>query len=408
MADHAEQLVGTLFRVLSEQGHPEVQHALLERYQSQATADRGELTENLFSDLVTILHEQVETQEQIAVLTTAIERLLSRLTAVIDAAPVAMLVVDSDNEIQVWNDGAERIFGWSDTEVRRQPYSKVLAASSETTEILARLQEGEQLHGVETQHVDRHGTRLDVRIWAAPVQTHGTESTGGVCIVSDITEQKQREQRLAVLNRVLRHNIRTDVNIIQAHLEMLAEEYEDENEHVQIMDERLTNIVELSQAARNIEQLQDVSETQQTTMNLGTVLRERVEQLRAESPAARVSCELPDSLPVVAHELLPYAFDNVLDNAIEHNSSKRPEVSVSASNEPSTNRVTVSVTDNGPGLPQIEREVLTAETESALTHSSGLGLWLTRWIVRSSDGSITVEESATGGTAISVQLRRPG
>jgi signal transduction histidine kinase len=189
---------------------------------------------------------------------------------------------------------------------------------------------------------------------------------------------------------------------------MLAEEYEDENEHVQIMDERLTNIVELSQAARNIEQLQDASETEQTTINLGVMLRERVEQLRAESPAARVSCELPDSLPVVAHELLPYAFDNVLDNAIEHNSSKRPEVSVSASSEPSTNRVTVSVTDNGPGLPQIEREVLTAETESALTHSSGLGLWLTRWIVRSSDGSITVEESATGGTAISVRLRQPG
>lgn len=407
MADHTEQLVGTLFRVLSEEGHPELQQALLEVYQTQATTDRGELTESLFSELVTILHEHVETQTQIEVLTTAVERLLSRLTAVVDAAPVAILVVDADNEIQVWNDGAERIFGWSDSEVRRQPYGEVLGDTTETAEILTRLQNGEQLHGVETQHVDRHGTRLDVRIWAAPVQTHDTESTGGVCIVSDITAQKQREQRLAVLNRVLRHNIRNDVNVVQAHLDMLAEECESENEHIQVMEERLTDIVELSQAARNIEQLQD-DETEQTIIELGPVLQERAEQLRIESPAARVSCEVPGSLPVVAHELLPYAVDNVLDNAIEHNSSEQPAVSVSAAEDSSGGRVTVEISDNGPGLPSTEREVLTADTETALTHSSGLGLWLTRWIVRSSDGSITVEESSTSGTTISICLRQAG
>ncbi|WP_267164100.1 PAS domain S-box protein [Halovenus salina] len=407
MANHTEQLVGTLFRVLSEEGHPELQQALLEVYQSQATTDRGELTENLFSELVAILHEHVETQAQIEILTTAVERLLSRLTAIVDAAPVAMLVVDADNEIQVWNDGAERIFGWSDSEVRRRSYGEVLGATAETTEILTRLQNGKQLHGVETQHVDRHGTRLDVRIWAAPVQTHDTESTGGVCIVSDITAQKQREQRLAVLNRVLRHNIRNDVNVLQAHLDMLAEEYESENDHIQVMEKRITNIVELSQAARNIEQLKD-DETEQTIIELGPVLQERAEQLRVESPAARVSCEVPGSLPVVAHELLPYAFDNVLDNAIEHNSSAQPTVSVSAAGNSSRNRVTVKISDNGPGLPSTEREVLTADTETALTHSSGLGLWLTRWIVRSSDGSITVEESSTSGTTISVCLRQAG
>ncbi|MFC7058293.1 PAS domain-containing protein [Halovenus salina] len=189
MANHTEQLVGTLFRVLSEEGHPELQQALLEVYQSQATTDRGELTENLFSELVAILHEHVETQAQIEILTTAVERLLSRLTAIVDAAPVAMLVVDADNEIQVWNDGAERIFGWSDSEVRRRSYGEVLGATAETTEILTRLQNGKQLHGVETQHVDRHGTRLDVRIWAAPVQTHDTESTG-VCVSSAISQHR--------------------------------------------------------------------------------------------------------------------------------------------------------------------------------------------------------------------------
>ncbi|WP_283401571.1 PAS domain S-box protein [Halorubrum sp. DM2] len=406
MADHAEQLVGTLFRVLSEEGHEETQQALLKAYQSQATTEREELTQDLFSDLLTVLHRQLDTEAQVDILTTAVERLLNRFTAVVEAAPVAILVVDADGMVQVWNNGAERIFGWTDTEVRRQMYPQVLSSSSGTTEeILPRLQNNEQLHGVEARHTHKNGSVLDVRIWAAPVQTQDEEFSGAVLIISDITDQKQREQRLTVLNRVLRHNIRNDVNVIQGRLEMLVDDLSIENEHTDIINKHLSNIIELSQTARNIEQLQDDSEAERTTVDLGVMLRKRVEQLRIKSQNSHISDEIPESLSVVAHELLPYAFDNILDNAIEHNDSEIPRVTVAVEVGPSQNHVTVSVADNGPGLPSIEQEVLTSETETSLSHSSGLGLWLTRWIVRSSGGSITVRESEFGGTCVSVRLR---
>jgi signal transduction histidine kinase len=118
-----------------------------------------------------------------------------------------------------------------------------------------------------------------------------------------------------------------------------------------------------------------------------------------------VAGEVPDALSVVGHELLPCAFDNVLDNAIEHNDSGTPRVDVAARTDESEEYAVVTVADDGPGLPRAEREVLTSETETSLTHSSGLGLWLTRWIVRSSDGSITVAESELGGTRVSIRLR---
>jgi PAS domain S-box-containing protein len=405
MADHAEQLVGTLFRVLSEGEYAGAREALLNTYHSQATSDRDELTEDLFSELITVLHEQIDAETEADILTTATERLVTRFTAVVEAAPVGILVVDEEGAIQLWNDGAERIFGWSDTEVRRRTYPEVLTESDETTgDFLHRLRSGDQLHGVEARHAHKNGALLDVRIWAAPIRTQDDVFRGGVFVVSDITEQKLREQRLAVLNRVLRHNIRNDVNVIQAHLEMLAGDRPGDDEHLQIVHERLSNIVELSQTARNIEQLQD-EEAEPTTIDLGAMLRERVDRLRAESRPARVSSDLPDSLPVVAHELLPYAFDNILDNAIEHNDSDVPRVDISTDVDASRNHVTVDVADNGPGLPSMERKVLTSETETSLEHSSGLGLWLTRWIVRSSDGSVAVREDASGGTCVSVRLR---
>ncbi|PYZ02701.1 hypothetical protein C8039_04105 [Halogeometricum sp. wsp3] len=39
-------------------------------------------------------------------------------------------------------------------------------------------------------------------------------------------------------------------------------------------------------------------------------------------------------------------------------------------------RRTIRIEDDGPGLPETEREVLTTRTETPLTHSAGMGLWL--------------------------------
>ncbi len=250
------------------------------------------------------------------VLTRAAERLLNRFLTVVETAPVAIVIVDSDGAVQVWNDGAERLFGWSDAEMRGRVYPDALTAAVETDEQFhARLRDGEQLHGVETQHTHADGGRRDVRVWAAPIQTQADDFDGGVFVVSDITEQKRREQRLSVLNRVLRHNIRTDVTVIRGHL----------------------------------------------------------------------------------------------DNAVEHNDSDTPRVDIEATvtteSESAGRHVVVRVADNGPGLPPMERRVLASEVETQLDHSSGLGLWLTRWIVQSSDGSISVLDSDFGGTCVAVRLR---
>lgn len=110
---------------------------------------------------------------------------------------------------------------------------------------------------------------------------------------------------------------------------------------------------------------------------------------------------------VVGHELLPYALDNVLDNAVEHNDAVPPRIEVIAEPEPGSDRVTLRVADNGPGLPDTEESVLATGAETPLSHSKGTGLWLTQWIVRESDGSVSVSESRLGGTAIEIHLRRP-
>jgi len=135
---------------------------------------------------------------------------------------------------------------------------------------------------------------------------------------------------------------------------------------------------------------QTEQEGDQTVIDLGSVLPERVARLQAEYPTAEIRTSIPETAPVVAHELLPYAYDNVLENALEHNDARTPRLEIDVSEETNDqhNSLTVRIEDNGPGLPETEREVLRSESETPLSHSSGMRLWLTRWIVRSSKGDL--------------------
>ena len=408
MNGHTDQLIGALFRVLAADGHEEAQQLLLETYRQQAMADREELAQNLFVDCLTVLTERLDAETGADVLTTAVQYLGDRLTAVIEAVPIAIVVVDTDRSIQLWNDGATRMFGWSEAEMHHRRYPDCLTVASDAGSFDDRLRAGESLAGIEAQHRHRNGSVLDVRIWAAPLQAADEGFGGATFAISDITARKQREQRLSVLNRVLRHDIRTDVNVIQGHLTMLADESSADDRHLERIRQRLTNITELSDAARRVDRLDGDSGADTTTIDLGAVIEERLGQLEADYPAAVVTATLPDTAPAIGHELLPDALDNVLENAVVHNPSPTPRVDVTVS-EPTADDDywTVRIADDGPGLPAAERDVLTAATETPLSHSSGIGIWLARWIVRSADGRLAVEPSPSGGTCVVFRLLKP-
>ena len=68
-------------------------------------------------------------------------------------------------------------------------------------------------------------------------------------------------------------------------------------------------------------------------------------------------------------------------------------------------RVSVRIADDGPRLPPVERRVLRTAEETQLTHSTGLGLWLTNWIVRASSGRIDV--ASDDGATVVIELPTP-
>ena len=232
----------------------------------------------------------------------------------------------------------------------------------------------------------------------------------GVLVTSrDVTERRGYEQRLRVLNRVLRHDLRNDVNVILGNVDLLKSELSSEGRRrARTIEEKSMELVDLSEKARQIDYTVHHMGNTMRSVDVCETLGRHLDLVRAEHPDALVTYDAPDGEFVYADDLLGSALDNVLENAIEHNDRSRPEVHVSVDpvSVGGVDYVDVRVADNGPGIHEEERRILTKRTETPLHHASGLGLWLVNWIVDNSDGELLFEENRPRGSVVTLRLRR--
>lgn len=213
------------------------------------------------------------------------------------------------------------------------------------------------------------------------------------------TTQELNQQNL-VMNRVLRHNIRNDMNIILGYAQRLESEVDNPPEElVKPIQRKAMEVVDLSRSARRIE---EVKEAAGEAVEVTQVVRDKVESVRETNPEVRVSSDLPQEAWVFADAMLSSVIENVVENAIEHN-DRKPEIEVTVREVESW--IEIVIADNGPGIPDQERDVLLDEDATQIKHGNGLGLWLVKWFVKEYGGELELEENDPRGTVIVLRLQ---
>lgn len=219
------------------------------------------------------------------------------------------------------------------------------------------------------------------------------ELLGHTLALFDVTTREIRRQRLQVLNRILRHNLRNRLDVIRAHAE------ETGNSHIIENTDRLD---ELSTKARRLETLMQRADTGETATDLESVATQVVDEATDSYHAAEMQVDVPDVPLKINHELCRYALEQLVENAVEHNDGASPRVDVTGSKTDIGVRLVIA--DDGPGIPKAEIDVITSGTERDLTHGSGLGLWGANWAIQAVGGSLSFESSRLGGAAVIVDL----
>jgi signal transduction histidine kinase len=215
----------------------------------------------------------------------------------------------------------------------------------------------------------------------------------------DVTDRRTREERLAVLNRVLRHNVRNELDVVLAD----AERIEDDDLRAGIR-ESATDLVALSERAREAEDVMTTSTDSPESVDLSAVARSAAEEYRSANPEADVTVSCPDELVISTRRaVVREVLSELVDNAITHSdeSPASVEVTVRAGTEAAAELV---VADDGPGIPERERRILADGNETQLEHGRGLGLWFVNWAVRRLGGDVSFGENDPRGSVVTVRL----
>jgi signal transduction histidine kinase len=213
---------------------------------------------------------------------------------------------------------------------------------------------------------------------------------------------KRLSQRLSVLNRVLRHDIRNEVTVIHGNAERILDGVEEDAPALTIK-RKVTELHRLSESAREMESLLAFEEIPTETVDIADLIEAERRSLIRDG-TVDIETSIPDEAWATANPKIDTAVGHIVENAIEHNDSESPKVEIDVS--VSEEEVELVVADNGPGLPEEEVNALERGHETDIDHASGLGLWLANWVVTESDGDLTFECDDPGGTTVRINLPR--
>ena len=278
--------------------------------------------------------------------------------------------------------------------------------------------------GGESVEVSASGRVLAVSV--SPVYDARDRHAGYALVARDVTEDRRREQRLAVLDRVFRHNIRNTMNAVVGPTAVLADRLEGEDaETAATALSAGESVLALSEKVRAVESMM-TGPVEPTDIPLAEFLDSAVRSVR-EDVRFTVEVDVPTDCRVRTDPtVLSVVLENVLENAAVHtavddgpgNRGESVELDATETDvpagEPGAERVAlrgphvhvavedrdggclVHVSDEGPGIPPAELDVLRAGVETALEHASGVGLWAIHWGTSRLNGAVRFQPSDRG------------
>jgi len=321
----------------------------------------------------------------------------------IDEAGIGVTMYDRDGRFEYVNQYYAQVLGTTRETLGSTPVWEVISdLDADTFDAFWSSFAPEETHATETEHVRTDGSAVPVETITTAVKIDGRRHH--LATVREITSRRERRQQSEVLHRIIRHNLRNDLSVILGHAEILTTALDgDAESSAAIILETAEDLRGLTDAVNDAADLID-RDVVRRPIDAVDMLREATEQVRSESDAT-VRTDLPEEQYVLADDPLRTAFDQLLANAVKHNESEEPRISVrTACAAERDGWCTIEIEDDGPGIPEYELAVLTAGEETSLKHGSGVGLWIVHWAVTRYGGKLEFEESPSGGSIVRIDL----
>jgi len=342
-------------------------------------------TDDGFAGSVGVVHDRSELEAERSRFANLFER---EPAAVVDAA-----VTDDGAVVRRVNPAFADTFGVDPDAAPGRRLDELVAPAADRLDELAG-------KGVDDPIEIERQTPEGLRTFLFQAVRYGTSEDGPLVfgIYTDITERKESERRIRMLNRVFRHNIANTNGVVTGYLDLLVDRLDGEAAtFAEKALEAATRVDDIAASLRKIERTVD-HRTGDDTSPLSEIVGAAATTARDAYPALTVEYDVPPA-SVGGGVLLETALDELLENVAVH-AGEAPTVEIDGRVADGT--ITLRVTDDGPGIPRREREVLSGDSDiDQLEHSRGLGLWLVHHASASLGGSL---EFADDGRTVVLEL----
>jgi len=249
----------------------------------------------------------------------------------------------------------------------------------------------------------RSDRTFDIRYY--PIGDDDGNVEGVVATMRDLTDQIERKQHIAALDRMLRHTLHNELNVILGYAEMIREQSPEAVADLAVTIEDVADRI-LEQADKEREIVDLLSEpSDPTPLDLATVVESAVGEVAEAHPDAEITVEVPSDVHLHSIPELERAIEELVENAVVHTEDGTPRVRITAVAHETA--VELRVADDGPGIPAEERGVISGDRDiDSLTHSSGMGLWLVKRILSRIDGDVWFEDADGEGSVVTLLLPR--
>lgn len=308
----------------------------------------------------------------------------------VEEAEDGLYMLDEDGNFELLNSAFLELTGYERGELREAGPELVLEAEELARfnqQIRSVIASEDDSGSMLTTIVTKAGQRkpVEIRFSLLPPKADGSYN-GLTGVARDVRARRHREQKLNVLSRVLRHNVRNRLNLIFGHASVLQDADDDQHRRAgEKIEKAADELMQLSEKARTAQTEVGFNPSEQNRTDVTELIEHLAVQFRREYPAARITTSLPETAVVNVPSSYRIAISELVENAIEHNPDD-PRVRIRL--ESRDNKVLTIIEDSCPPIPESDQEAINQGRETPLMHTLGIGLWLANWVADTVGGEL--------------------
>lgn len=366
-----------------------------------------------------------------------IEEIKNYLAAVVKQSNDAIYLHNPEGKIISWNEGAEKIYGFSEAEALYMNIWNIVPEHllQEAHDVVNNILKGEQIQSLETKRITKYGKIIDV-LFSASVITDAHNNLKSVAITErDITKQKKSELEIKQLNTDLKknvaqlevtnkelesfsysvsHDLRAPLRAINGYSKIIQEEF-----NTQLDDELRRLLVIIQNNAKKMGVLIDDllafsklgrKEIIKTSIDTNEMVKQIIEDMKGSMKHNAKLCV--NNLPLAEgdYTLLYQVFVNLISNSIKYSSKKdTPQIEINSFEK--EDAYIFYVRDNGSGFNMDYAHKLFGVFQRLHTddefEGTGVGLAIVQRVIVKHGGSVWAEGEIDKGATFYFSLPKP-